>query len=473
MKTTENVSNKMGSVPMNRLVFTMGVPMILSMVLQAFYNIVDSYFVSCMTDPAVPNLGDYAVNALTLAFPIQMLIVAIGVGTGVGTNALLSRNLGEGNREKSSRISGNSIFLSCCTYAVFLLFGLLGVGVYIRSQTSDALVIELASSYLRICSVLSFGCVVYMIYEKLLQASGCTMLATIAQMSGVVVNIILDPIMIFGWFGCPAMGVDGAAYATVIGQFVSLMLGFLFHTAANRKYFDTSLRYLAPQRSIIQEIYKIGIPAIIMQALMSFMTYGVNIVLGSLSTAAVTAYGIYYKIQQFVFFAAFGMNNAMIPIISYNFGRRDKMRVDSGIRYGMLYTLVILGAGAVALQVFAHQLIGIFAVSEEARQLCIYAIRIITPGYLFAGANIAFQGILQAFGCGVQSLLLSLIRLIVVALPLAWLLTRLPNAELLVWSAFPIAEGAALVCALVLMRRVGRRVAAFLASGAEQTAAME
>ena len=354
-----------------------------------------------MTDPAVPNLGDYAVNALTLAFPIQMLIVAIGVGTGVGTNALLSRNLGEGNREKSSRISGNSIFLSCCTYAVFLLFGLLGVGVYIRSQTSDALVIELASSYLRICSVLSFGCVVYMIYEKLLQATGCTMLATIAQMSGVVVNIILDPIMIFGWFGCPAMGVDGAAYATVIGQFVSLMLGFLFHTAANRKYFDTSLRYLAPQRSIIQEIYKIGIPAIIMQALMSFMTYGVNIVLGSLSTAAVTAYGIYYKIQQFVFFAAFGMNNAMIPIISYNFGRRDKMRVDSGIRYGMLYTLVILGAGAVALQVFAHQLIGIFAVSEEARQLCIYAIRIITPGYLFAGANIAFQGIFQAFGCGV------------------------------------------------------------------------
>ena len=193
MKTTENVSNKMGSVPMNRLVFTMGVPMILSMVLQAFYNIVDSYFVSCMTDPAVPNLGDYAVNALTLAFPIQMLIVAIGVGTGVGTNALLSRNLGEGNREKSSRISGNSIFLSCCTYAVFLLFGLFGVGIYIRSQTSDALVIELASSYMRICSVLSFGCVVYMIYEKLLQATGCTMLATVAQMSGVVVNISHHP----------------------------------------------------------------------------------------------------------------------------------------------------------------------------------------------------------------------------------------------------------------------------------------
>ena len=457
MKTTENVSNKMGSVPMNRLVFTMGVPMILSMVLQAFYNIVDSYFVSCMTDPAVPNLGDYAVNALTLAFPIQMLIVAIGVGTGVGTNALLSRNLGEGNREKSSRISGNSIFLSCCTYAVFLLFGLFGVGIYIRSQTSDALVIELASSYLRICSVLSFGCVVYMIYEKLLQATGCTMLATVAQMSGVVVNIILDPIMIFGWFGCPAMGVDGAAYATVIGQFTSLLLGFLFHTAANRKYFDTSLRYLAPQRSIIQEIYQIGIPAIIMQALMSFMTYGVNIVLGSLSTAAVTAYGIYYKIQQFVFFAAFGMNNAMIPVIAFNYGKQDQARLRAGIRYGMLYTLVIMAVGAVGLQLFAPQLIGIFPLLAETQELCMKALRIITLSYLFVGANVAFQGIFQALGCGVRSLVVSLLRLIVVALPLAWLFTLLPNAQDMVWWAFPVAEAAALAVALVFMKQISAR----------------
>lgn len=456
-------TNKMASMPMGRLVFNMGVPMILSMVLQALYNIVDSYFVSCITDPALANAGDYAVNALTLAFPIQMLMVAIGVGTGVGANSLLSRTMGGGDREKSSRIAGNAVFLSCCTYIGFLLFGLFGVGPYLRSQTSDPIVLGMAFDYVRLCCVLSFGCVVYMIYEKLLQATGCTMLATIGQMSGVVANIILDPILIFGLLGFPKLGVMGAAWATVIGQFVSLFLGFAFHMAANRKFFDTSLRYIRPQTPVLREIYAVGVPAVLMQALMSFMNYGVNIILGSLSASVVTAYGIYYKIQQFVFFAGFGMNNAMVPIIAYNFGRRDKKRVTSAVRCGMAYTLVLMAIGAVCLQVFAPQLIGIFAVSEASQRLCLRAIRIITFSYLFAGANIAFQGIFQAFGYGVHSLITSLLRLIIVTLPLAWVLTLLPQAEQTVWFAFPAAEVIAFAASLFMLARLRPRISAFMA----------
>lgn len=447
----ESTQNRMGAAPVPKLLLAMGLPMIVSMMLQAFYNIVDSYFVSAMPDTAeIAHMGDYAVGALTLAFPIQMLMVAIGVGTGVGINALLARSLGEGDRGKASRISGNAVFLGLCTYAVFLLFGLFGVKPYIASQTSDPIILEMGCSYLRICCVLSFGIMLYMIYEKLLQA-------TIAQVAGALTNIVLDPIMIFGRLGCPAMGVAGAAYATVIGQIVSAALDLVFHTIYNKRDFDTHLRFLRPRKHIIWEIYTVGLPAILMQALMSFMTYGVNIIFSGVSTAAVTAYGMYYKIQQFVFFAAFGMNNAIIPLVGFNFGMQDKKRIDQGIRYGIGYTLVIMLTGMVGLQLFGRPLIDMFPLSDETRRLCVLAIRIITPGYLFAGANIAYQGIFQALGAGVHSLVLSLIRLIVVALPLAWVFTKLPRADTLIWTAFPAAEAAALAAALVLMRMVAKR----------------
>ena len=454
----EFTQNRMGAAPVPKLLLAMGLPMIVSMMLQAFYNIVDSYFVSAMPDTAeIAHMGDYAVGALTLAFPIQMLMVAIGVGTGVGINALLARSLGEGDRGKASRISGNAVFLGLCTYAVFLLFGLFGVKPYIASQTSDPIILEMGCSYLRICCMLSFGIMLYMIYEKLLQATGRTMQATIAQVAGALTNIVLDPIMIFGWLGCPAMGVAGAAYATVIGQIVSAALDLVFHTIYNKRDFDTHLRFLRPRKHIIWEIYTVGLPAILMQALMSFMTYGVNIIFSGVSTAAVTAYGMYYKIQQFVFFAAFGMNNAIIPLVGFNFGMQDKKRIDQGIRYGIGYTLVIMLTGMVGLQLFGRPLIDMFPLSDETRRLCVLAIRIITPGYLFAGANIAYQGIFQALGAGVHSLVLSLIRLIVVALPLAWVFTKLPHADTLIWTAFPAAEAAALAAALVLMRMVAKR----------------
>ena len=450
--------NKMGTADIKKLMLSMGLPMIVSMALQAVYNIVDSYFVSCMPDTAeVQHMGDFAVNALTLAFPVQMLMIAIGVGTGVGINAILSRSLGEGDSEKCSKIAGNSIFLGLCMYVVFLLFGLFGVDAYIGSQTDNQQIISMATSYLRICTIGSFGVSMYITYEKLLQATGKTMQSTIAQIAGALTNIILDPIMIFGWCGLPEMGIDGAAYATIIGQFVSFALDAIFHYVCNLKDFSANIKYVKPQLNIIGQIYRVGVPAILMQALMSFLTYGVNVIFANVSTEAVTAYGIYYKIQQFVFFAAFGMNNAMIPIIAFNYGMKSKKRINQGIKYGMIYTLIIMFLGAILLQVFANQILGIFSLSDKTRELAILAIRIITLGYIFVGANIAYQGIFQALGCGVSSLVLSLIRLIVVPLPLAAVFTCFPNAETLIWVAFPVGELSAFLIALVMMKFIGKR----------------
>ena len=446
----KQITNKMGIEPVGSLILKMGIPMILSMMLQAFYNIVDSYFVSSME-----GVGDAAVNALTLAFPIQALMVALAIGTGVGVNSLLSKFLGMGDRKTASRIAGNAVFLSVCTYILFLIFGLFFVDAYISSQTSDPIIQEMGCSYLKICTVLSFGSVIYMIYEKLLQGTGKTVLSTIAQVSGAITNIILDPIMIFGMFGCPALGIAGAAYATVIGQVVSLVLGMIFHHTKNKEI-ETKAEYLVPDKEIITAIYRVGIPAIIMQALMSVMTYCVNIIFVRVSGSVVTAYGIYFKIQQFVFFAAFGLNNAIIPIVAFNYGMRDRARISKAIRCGLLYNAIIMLAGAVLLQVFGKQIIGLFDVSTEVKELSIQSVRIVTLGYIFVGANVIFQGIFQALGEGIKSLVISAIRLIIVVLPLAYFFTTLPNAQNIVWAAFPIAEACGLVVSILFMSRVSK-----------------
>ncbi|WKY46804.1 MATE family efflux transporter [Eubacteriaceae bacterium ES3] len=444
--------NKMGVIPINKLMFSMGLPMILSMVVQAFYNIVDSYFVSSIQDGSgIQNLGDYAINALTLSFPIQILIIAIGVGTGVGINALLSRSLGENNRKKASIIAGNGIFLGICTYIVFLIFGIIGVEAFFKTQTSDPLIIQMGIDYLTICSVFSFGAIGFMIFEKLLQSTGRTMASTVAQLAGAVINIILDPILIFGFLGFPAMGVTGAAIATVTGQICSLALGMFFHYRHNLEI-DGNFHYLKPVPETIKAIYKIGAPAILMLALMSVMAYGINIISGMISASAVTAFGIYYKIQQFVFFAAIGINNALIPIVAYNYGRQDEKRVKEGIKYGLIYTLILMLIGTVLLQAFAAQICSVFSLSQEVLDLCIQAIRIVSLGFLFAGANIVFQGTFQALGNGMNSLWLSLIRLIIVTLPLAYYFSLLSNASNLVWLCFPIAEGCGFLIGLFILR---------------------
>ncbi|MGN1481214.1 MATE family efflux transporter [Porcipelethomonas sp.] len=445
--------NKMGTMPVNKLMLSMGIPMILSMVLQAVYNIVDSAFVSNM---AVG--GEEAINALTLAFPVQMLMVAMGIGTGVGANALLSKSLGNSDSEKVNKTAGNAIFLGAVIYIVFLLFGIFGAGIYIRSQTSNSVIAEMAEDYLRICCTLSFGIVFFSIYEKLLQSTGRSIFSTIAQIAGAITNIVLDPIMIYGLLGCPEMGVKGAAYATVIGQCVSFAAAIIFHFTVNKEI-SNKISYLKPSGKIIGEIYAIGVPAIIAQALMSFMTYGMNIILGKVSENAVTAYGLYYKIQQFILFAAFGLRDALTPIVSFNHGMKSKSRINDGIKYGMLYTLIIMAAGFIFLEIFDGKLTGIFGLSGETEELCMSAIRIISVSFIFAGANIAFQGIFQALNSGKESLIISICRQLVFVIPVAWafvmILTKTGSDNTwIVWLTFPIAEILSSIIACFLMKKI-------------------
>ena len=340
---------------------------------------------------------------------------------------------------------------------VFFVFGLLGIDSYLGSQTSNAIILSMSKTYLKICTLLSFGIVMFSIYEKLLQSTGKTVYSTIAQITGAIVNIILDPILIFGYFGMPQLGIAGAVYATVIGQMVSMVIAMMFHYKKNTEVVNGA-SYLKPNKSIIKEIYIIGLPAIIMQALMSFMTYCINIIFGAVSIAAVTAYGIFYKIQQFIFFAGFGLRDAITPIVSFNYGMGDKRRVKDGIYYGILYISIIMIAGTIALQIFAKPLVNLFGLSNETAQLCVLAIRIISSGFLFAGGNIAIQGVFQAIQCGVSSLIISLLRLCIVVLPLAWLFSTFSNAENIIWMAFPIAEAIALVAAVILILRANKMI---------------
>lgn len=454
MKQQEEL-NRMGSAPVKNLMLSMGIPMILSMVLQALYNIVDSAFVSNM---AVN--GEAALNALTLAFPVQMLMVAVGIGTGVGMNALLAKSLGQGNREKANRVAGNALFLAAVIYAVFLLFGLFGVRIYVSSQTSNALILEMAVTYLQICCVVSFGIVFYSIFEKLLQATGRSLLSTIAQVAGAVTNIIMDPILIYGLLGFPEMGVAGAAWATVLGQVVSLILALVFHLKFNREV-SNSISYMRPSAKIIGEIYAIGLPAIISQALMSVMTYGLNVILVRIDETVVTAYGLYYKIQQFVLFAAFGLRDAITPIVSFAHGMQNKKRIRQGIRCGILYTCIIMAAGLAILEIFAVPLSAVFGLSGETQRLCIGAMRVVSLSFIFAGANVAFQGIFQALDSGIESLVISVCRQFLFVLPVAWGFSFLAIRSLdnlwLVWLTFLIAEGVSALIACIFMKRITRK----------------
>jgi putative MATE family efflux protein len=444
--------DKMRTMQVNRLMLSMGIPIILSMVLQAFYNIVDSAFVSNMAEN-----GEQALNALTLAFPVQVLMIAVGIGTGVGANALLSKSLGMGDGEKASRVCGNSVFLGIIIYAVFLLFGLFGARAYISTQTSNPVISEMAVRYLRICCIISMGNVFFAVFEKVLQSTGLSIYSTIAMITGAVINIVLDPILIYGLVGFPELGVDGAAYATVIGQVASAALAFFFHLRFN-KAIKNGIKYLKPSGRIIKEIYAIGLPAIVAQAVMSFMTYGFNIILVRVDESMVTAYGLYYKIQQFILFAAFGLRDAITPIISFNHGMRDKKRVKDGIRYGIIYTLVIMVFGIILIECCARPLAGIFGLSGRTEELCISAMRIISLSFIFAGVNIAFQGIFQALDGGMESLVISLCRQLVFVLPVAWgfSLLAISSAELswTVWLTFPIAEFVSSAIACVFMKRI-------------------
>ena len=443
-------SNKMKDMPVNKLMIQMGIPMILSMALQAVYNIVDSAFVGNMRQGS-----EAALNALTLVFPVQMLMVAVGIGTGVGTNALLALTLGQGNNKKAARVAGNSLFLGMIIYALCLLFGIFGVNTYISSQTADPEVISMGTSYLRICCVISFGIIFFSLFEKLLQATGRSLYSTIGQVVGAVVNIILDPIMIYGIGPVPEMGVKGAAYATVIGQVASAVLLFIFHMKLNKE-FRHDVKYMKPDAKIIKEIYSIGLPAIIAQALMSIMVYAMNLIL-KFNASAQTAYGLFYKVQQFVLFLAFGLRDAITPIIAFAYGMGSRKRINDGIKFGLIYTAVLMIMGILITEIFPGAFASLFN-AGQSRAYFISAMRIISISFIFAGINVAYQGIYQALGGGVESLVISLLRQLIIILPLADIFSVfVKNGQIgvsLIWWAFPITEIIACLAGYVFLKRI-------------------
>ena len=443
-------SNKLKDMPDNKLMIQMGIPMILSMALQAVYNIVDSAFVGNMRQGS-----EAALNALTLVFPVQMLMVAVGIGTGVGTNALLALTLGQGNNKKAARVAGNSLFLGMIIYALCLLFGIFGVNTYISSQTADPEVISMGTSYLRICCVISFGIIFFSLFEKLLQATGRSLYSTIGQVVGAVVNIILDPIMIYGIGPVPEMGVKGAAYATVIGQVASAVLLFIFHMKLNKE-FRHDVKYMKPDAKIIKEIYSIGLPAIIAQALMSIMVYAMNLIL-KFNASAQTAYGLFYKVQQFVLFLAFGLRDAITPIIAFAYGMGSRKRINDGIKFGLIYTAVLMIMGILITEIFPGAFASLFN-AGQSRAYFISTMRIISISFIFAGINVAYQGIYQALGCGVESLVISLLRQLIIILPLAGVFSIfVRNGQIgvsLIWWAFPITEFIACLAGYVFLKKI-------------------
>mgnify|MGYP005905448145 FL=1 len=445
---TEN--NKMREMPVYKLMIQMGIPMILSMALQAVYNIVDSAFVGNMKEGS-----EAALNALTLVFPVQMLMVAIAIGTGVGTNALLARTLGQGDSKKAAMVAGNSLFLGLIIYVICFLFGIFGVNAYISSQTANPEVLSMGTSYLKICCVLSFGIVFFSLFEKLLQATGRSLYSTIGQVAGAVINIILDPIMIYGIGPVPKMGVEGAAYATVIGQIASAVLLFVFHIKLNKE-FEHGFKYMKPDGKIIKEIYAIGLPAIIAQALMSIMVYVMNLIL-KFDASAQTAYGLFYKVQQFVLFLAFGLRDAITPILAFAYGMRSKKRIQDGMKYGIIFSIGLMILGIFITEVFPGQFAALFN-AGSSREYFVGAMRIISISFLFAGINVAYQGIYQALDGGMESLVISLLRQMIIILPLAEIFSVLvKNGQAgvsLIWWAFPITEFAACLLGWVFLRRI-------------------
>lgn len=449
--STENTSktNKMAYMPVPRLLLNMGLPMMLSMVSLALYNIVDTFFVSRIPDTAlISDMGDKAVNALTLAYPIQMLIIALGVGTGIGINTQTALYYGRKDRESASKTAGNAILIALTYFIIIMLFGVLGSEAFINSQTSDPIIRELGKQYLSIVAIFSLGTIGHMCIEKIVMSTGRTVATMVAQLTGAVVNIVLDPILIYGLLGLPALGIRGAAIATVIGQFVSFFI-IAFMMIRKCPEINTGLRYLKPDGNVLLKTFSIAGPAIVMQLCNPIMNYAMNLILGSISTSAVTAFGVYGRLAYFVSMLIFGLNNASIPSTSFNRGAKNHERVKQIILWGQLYIAILMALCILVFQFFASPIVSRFEITASSAALCRRALHIVTCGYFFMGATLMMQGTCQALGKGVRSLITTLLRCIVVLLPLAFLFSKLPSAEFLVWFAIPIAEAAAFAAAVI------------------------
>lgn len=435
-------TKRMGEMHEGKLLLSMAVPMMLSMLVQALYNVVDSIYVA--------QVSEDCLSALSLAFPAQNIMIGLATGTGVGVSTLISRALGRGDREEASRVAGTAIFLCFCCWLLIAVFGIFAADLFIRSQTKVESIRNYADSYLRIVTIASIFIYLEVCAERMLQSTGMTRLSMWTQIIGAVTNIILDPFFIFGWLGLPAMGTAGAAIATVIGQAVGAFFGFLFHARRNKEL-PVALKDIRPHGRIIASVYKIGFPSILMMGIASFTNYFMNIILGAFTSTAVAVYGVYFKIQSFFFMPVFGINNGLIPIIGYNYGARKKERIYRTIGFGVLYASSFMMLGLAAFQLIPKVLLGIFNPSEAMLAIGIPALRRISLSFIFAGFCIIAGSACQALDRSLFSLFVSILRQLVALVPAAWLLSK-TGVVTNVWWAFPIAEIMSLLASAFFLR---------------------
>lgn len=440
--------NKMGTMEVRRLILTMSLPIMISMLVQALYNIVDSMFVA--------RVSEAALAAVSLCYPIQMIMVAVACGTGVGINALLSRYLGEKKREKASQVAMHGLFCAICNWLVFAVIGLFFSEAFLRLFSDDVQIIMMGISYMQICTICSFGVFVQITYERIMQSTGNAIYNMVIQGVGALINIILDPIFIFGLGPVPALGTAGAAIATVIGQIVAMFLGIII-TQKKIREIQLSVRGFHLDGMIMKAMYRIAIPAILMQSIMSFMTVMMNMILAPFSEMAVSVFSIYYKLQQFVFMAVLGMNNALIPILSYNYGANQMERIRESIRFALWMSCVIMAIGTVVFQLFPTQLLYLFDAKEAMLSIGIPALRTISVSFVFAGISMVLCSVFQALGSPNHSLLVTLLRQMVILLPLAYGFSSAFGLDMCWWS-FPITEVLCALLSLYLLRSVQKRV---------------
>lgn len=440
--------NKMGTMPVNRLLISMSLPIIISMLVQALYNIVDSIFVA--------QINETALTAVSLAFPVQNLMIAIASGTGVGVNSFVSKCLGAKDYKFANKAANISILLAVINWIVLLIFGVFLSHWFFRVQTNDEQLIEYGYNYLSIVCIFSFGIFGQIMGERLLQSTGKTIYTMITQGIGAIINIIFDPILIFGMFGLPEMGVSGAAAATVLGQIVAMILAVIFNIKINKELkFD--LRQILPQKHIVSSIYKVGVPSILMIAIGSVMTFLMNKILIAFTATATAVFGVYFKLNSFIFMPIFGMNNGMVPIVAYNYGAKKHNRIIKTMKLSVTYAMSIMIIGLIIFQVFPKQLLGLFNASSDMIAIGVPALRIISISFIAAGFGIVTLSVLQALGQGLYSLIVSVSRQLVVLIPVAFLLSRLGNLDLIWWS-YPIAEVAALVLCIVFLARTFKKL---------------
>ena len=445
--------NKMGYMPVPRLLFTMSLPMIISMLIQAFYNVVDSYFVA--------KISEKALSAVSLAFPVQNLMIAVASGTGVGVNALLSRSLGEKNYEQADKAANTCIILTVCSYLVFMLVGIFGSRPYFAVQTSDPEILQYGYDYMFIVCTFSIGVFMQVAMERLLQSTGRTIYNMITQSTGAILNIIFDPILIFGLFGFPKIGMAGAAIATVFGQMVAMVLGILFNMKRNPEIHLNLQQMLHPELPVIKAIYAVGIPSILMMAIGSVMNFGMNKILLMFTSTATAVFGVYFKLQSMFFMPLFGLNNGMVPIVAFNYGAKNRSRIIQTIKLSCVAAFCFMLIGFTLFQVFPAQLLGLFEASDNMLSIGVKALRTICWSYLAAGFCIVIGSVFQALGNGTYTLISSICRQLLVLLPSAFILAELGGLDA-VWWAFPIAEVMSFAVSMFFFRKIYRKKIAVL-----------